>query len=250
MAVGLGTEERPVGTDDGGRGGRTGGGTVDGGEEAGVFGGTAEGGFFVEGVGWVSERGRLVSAGLGFVEVGVKNDVGAAAGGPTNGFRVTPAFVADGDAEGEGPGVEQLACGAGRIGGLFGGVELHLILEAGAGAIGIHDKGCDHKGLVDEALGAEDDRDAGVGGGRGDSRVGVFEEADIRGRNLLAGGAVAGNEALGEADDPGFPESGFGDRLLRRGDGLFGRCGVGEVGERDAEVAHRGMPILSPAAVK
>ena len=100
------------------------------GEVDGVFGGSPGDGVFVEGGG-----------GGGFEKIWVEDDVGSAAGGPADGFGIAPAFVADGDAEGEGSGLEDLAGDAGGVDAFFGGVDLHFVLVAGLGAVGVDDQG-------------------------------------------------------------------------------------------------------------
>lgn len=55
----------------------------------------------------------METAGFGFVEVGMEDNVGTATGGPADGFRVAPAFVADGDAQGKGIDFEDTTVGAG-----------------------------------------------------------------------------------------------------------------------------------------
>ena len=141
--MGMLSEERAVGAGYGGGGGGGEAGVVYGGEVDGVFGGAAGDGVFVEG--W--DRG-------GFQKVGVEDDVGSMAGGPADGFGIAPAFVADGDSEGEGSGLEDLAGGAGGVDSFLRGVDLHFVLVAGGGAVGVDEEGSGAEGSVDDAFGS------------------------------------------------------------------------------------------------
>jgi hypothetical protein len=63
--------------------------------------------------------GSAKVVGLWALGSGMEDDLGAVADGPANGFGVAPAFVADGDAEGEVAGLEDLAGLAGGVSSLF-----------------------------------------------------------------------------------------------------------------------------------
>src|SRR6202043_3032381 len=111
FSVGLIAEQSAVGAHDRRGAGGAGAGAVDRRDVASVFGGSAQYGFFVE--------------------VGMEDDLRTAPGGPADGFRITPAFMADGDAEGQRTRIEDLAATAGRIGALFGRIDLNFVLEPG-----------------------------------------------------------------------------------------------------------------------
>ena len=58
----------------------------------------------------------------------MKDNVGTATGGPTDGFGVTPALITDGDAEGERAGLEDTTFRAEGVDRILGGVKLNRIL--------------------------------------------------------------------------------------------------------------------------
>ena len=72
-----------------------------------------------------------------------------------------------------------------------------------------------NKRVIDDAFGAENDRDIRLRGGRCDDGPGAFEERRVGGRHRFTHSPVAGNEAFRKADDAGAL-----DRRLS--DGLFG----------------------------
>ena len=180
LAVRLPAEHGPVGARHSGGAGGAFDGAVDGGEEAGIFGGAAEGGLLVEGVGGIGEGRRAIAAGLGLVVVRMEDHLRAAEGGPANGLGIAPAFVANGDAEGQRAGLEDATLGAGRVAGLFGGVELDLVLKAADPAVGVDDQRGEPELVIDEAFRAEDNGDLALGGRGGDGLPGVVEEVGVR----------------------------------------------------------------------
>ena len=73
----------------------------------------------------------------------MKDNVGTATGGPTDGVGVTPALITDGDAEGERAGLEDTTFRAEGVDRILGGVKLNRILELGYGNIRVfYESGC------------------------------------------------------------------------------------------------------------
>ena len=136
--------------------------------------------------------------------------------GPADRFRIAPAFMADRDAERQRTGLENAPPGARRIGALLGGIDLDFVLEAGDRSVSIDDQRGGQQRAVDDAFGAENDRDVAFRGGRGDGGPGAFEERRVGRRHPLARRPVAGHEAFRKADDVGALDGRFGD-------GLFGQ---------------------------
>ncbi len=134
--------------------------------------------------------------------------------------------------------MEHSPLGAWRIEALLAGVELNFILKAGQGPIRMDDQGRKAKFVAQEALRAEHHGDLRLRGGCGNHGPRVFKEVAIGRRHLLRRPSIAGNEALGEADQAGMLQGCFGDGLAGELDRLVGSGGVGEVGERDSESCH------------
>src|SRR5678810_1368337 len=85
-------------------------------------------------------------------ERGVKYDLGPARRRPAHGFRVTPSFVADGDAEFDAVDLENLARCAGDVEPFFARVELVLRLNAEQLTVGVEDEGRDLAAGVGQVL--------------------------------------------------------------------------------------------------
>lgn len=179
----------------------------------------------------------------------MKDDVSAAARGPADGFRIAPAFVTDDDAELQWADFENLAVEAGREEFVFRWIELHFVLKAGDGPIGIDYERGDAEAAIDKAFSAENDRDIGARGGCLNDGRGSFEKCGVGRRDGFAEEAVARYEAFGETNDAGAFGGSRGDGAFSERDGFFRRCGEAKVGERDAKGAH-GLGILRVARVK
>ena len=92
---------------------------------------------------------------------------------------------------------------------------------------------------VDDALGAEHDRDVALAGRRRDRRT--TRARGTRGSGggtLLAHAAIARHEALRKADDVGARGARAGDRVLGRRDRLVGSRREREVGECYSQPGH------------
>src|SRR5258708_26249976 len=100
-------------------------------EIAGILGGTAQGRFLVKCICGICEDRWLVRTGLRFVKVRVKHNVRSMPYGPTDGFWISPAFVADRDTENHGACMKDTATKAWCVGALFGGIDLNLVLKTG-----------------------------------------------------------------------------------------------------------------------
>jgi hypothetical protein len=168
------------------------------------------------------------------VKEGVEDDLGAVADGPANGLGIAPAFMADGDAEGEVSGAENVPGLAGGVGVLFLGGELDFVLEAGDGAVAMDDEDGGAEGVVHETFGSKDNGDVGAAGGVGDGLVGAIEEGGVGRRDGFVGGAVTGDEALGKTEDVGVGVGGGEDGGLGESEGVVGRGWEAEVGQGDA----------------
>src|SRR5579871_4273304 len=99
-----------------------------------------------------------VAARLGFAEMRMEDDLCAAASGPTNRFRISPAFMANGHAESQRAGLKDASFRARPVSAVFGGVHLDFVLKACDGSVSIDDEGCDSQRAFDDAFGAQNDR--------------------------------------------------------------------------------------------
>src|SRR6185369_14249062 len=106
FTVWLVAEQRPIRPHHRRSSRRAGAGKVYGCEIAGVLGGAAQGGLLMDRVLRIGETRRLITAGLGLVEMRVEHDVRALPDGPANSFGITPALMADRDTKHQGTGLE------------------------------------------------------------------------------------------------------------------------------------------------
>jgi hypothetical protein len=111
----------------------------------------------------------------------------------------------------------------------FRRVELDSVLPARQRTVRVGDARGDLQAAVGRALGAEDDGDARGAGGGVYCGPRAFEEGGGRRRGSRARPAVAGDEALGEADHKRAALGGFGDGRCCQGDGLLRRCGDAKI---------------------
>ena len=70
----------------------------------------------------------------------MEDDVCAVADGPTDCFRIAPAFMADHDTECQRTSLKNAPPGAGRIDAFFGGIELNFVLETCDASVPIDDQ--------------------------------------------------------------------------------------------------------------
>src|SRR5260370_7736765 len=167
-------------------------------------------------------RGNI-PAGLGFVEMRVEHDVCAVLDGPPDRFRIAPTLMADGDTKRHRTGLENLPPGTRRIDTVLGGVELDFVLETGDGSMSIDNQcGC-QQGAIDDAFGAENNREPSLRGGRCDGGPGAFEKRRVGGRHHLPRSSVAGNEAFWKADETGVRDGRLRAGLLAPRDPLLWR---------------------------
>ena len=108
----------------------------------------------------------------------------------------------------------------------------------------------DQQGAIDDALGAENDRDVRLRGGRCNGGPGAFEERRVGRRHRLAHAPVAGNEAFRKADEAGALDGCLRDGLFGQRDRLLGSRREADVGEGDSKHFAIGSPdfILIPEA--
>src|SRR5438477_12061091 len=131
----------------------------------------------------IGETGGPVTAGFGFMKMRMEYDLRALPGGPADRLRVAPTFMANRDTEYQRASFKNASPRARRIDALLGGVELDLVLEAGPRPVPIDDQGADQQGAIEDAFGAENDRDISFGRSRCNQRPGAFQEHRIRGRH-------------------------------------------------------------------
>ena len=146
--------------------------------------------------------------------------------------------MADRDPEFQRAHLEDLPAGAGRIGALLGGIDLDFVLVSGDCPVCIDDRCRGQQPPIDDAFGAEDDGDLSPRGGGTDGRPGAFEERRVGRRHLLSQPSIAGDEALGEADEACLPDGRLGDGQLGQCDGFLGGGRVTKVGERNSKQVH------------
>lgn len=93
-----------------------------------------------------------------------------------------------------------------------------------------------------DALGAEDHCDARRLRRSRHRAHGLLKKARLRRRHHRPRPAIAGDKALGKAEDQRALAAGFSDGGNSGLDRGFAGCGDGEVGEGDAESMQRGAP--------
>ena len=111
-------------------------------------------------------------------------------------------------------------------------------MEAGDCSISIDDQGRDQERIIDDAFGAENNREICLRSGRGNDGPRAFEEYRIGGRYLLPRAAVAGNEAFRKADEVAALDGRLSDGLFGQHDRLLGSRRESEVRERNSKCAH------------
>ena len=109
----------------------------------------------------------------------MEHDLRAAPHSPADRFRIAPAFMANRDAKRQRAGLENAPPRTGRIDAFFGGVELHFVLEPRDRSIPIDDQGGDQQRAIDNAFGAENNREIRLRGRRCNGGPGAFEERRI-----------------------------------------------------------------------
>ena len=126
---------------------------------------------------------------------------------------------------------------------------MHLVLETGDGSVAIDNECGGHQGIIDDALGAEHNGNAGLrGDGRNDGPC-AFEERTVGRRHAFPRRAVARNEALRKTDEAGALDRCLVDGLLGQRDRVLGRRREPDIGERDSKSSHGGRPNSSPKPV-
>jgi hypothetical protein len=104
---------------------------------------------------------------------------------PSGRFRGSASLLANGDPERRRAGLEDTAATARRVGALFRGVDLDLILKTDHRAVRADDQGGCCQPAVDETLRSQNNVEVGSGGCPGNGGPGMLEELGIGRRNRL-----------------------------------------------------------------
>ena len=94
-----------------------------------------------------------------------------------------------------------------------------------------------------DSFGTKNDRDAGSPGGRCHLDQASSRNSESGGGTCFPG-AIAGNEALRKADEPGSFDGCLSDGLLGQSDRLLRSRRESDIGEGDSESVHRGYSKL------
>src|SRR5438552_2275726 len=172
------------------------------------------------------------------MEMRMKDDLRAVSRGPANRFWIAPAFVADRDTEGQIAGVKDATTRAWCIRSVFARVDLYLVLKARDRSVLIDHERRRDECAVDETFRPQYDADVRRRGGVGDGRPRALEELGIGRRHDMAQPPIAGDEALGKADDPRSLAPGLTDGSAGKGNRLLRTGGKSQIGERDAKRVH------------
>ena len=125
------------------------------------------------------------------------------------------------------------------------GIDLALVLPAGDGAVRIEHARGDLQAAFGDTLRPQDHGDAGQPCGIRHRGPRALEERGIGRRRVLARPSIAGDEALGKADDHRASTAGFSDCGCREADGVVRRLRNTDVCESDADVGDERPPLRS-----
>lgn len=165
----------------------------------------------------------------------MEHDVCTVPDGPADRFRIPPTLVADHDAKCQRTGLEDPPARTGRIDTVLRGVELDFVLETGNCSVSIDDQCGGQQGVIDDAFGAQNNREGCFGGGRRNGGPGAFEERRVWGWHGLPHSSVAGREAFRKADETGTLAGRLRDGLYGQRDRLLGSRREPDVGEGDSK---------------
>jgi hypothetical protein len=115
----------------------------------------------------------------------VEDDLRTLPRGPSDGFRIAPAFMADRDTERERTGLKNAPPQAGRIGIVLRRIELDFILKSRDRSIAIDHHGRDPERAIDDAFRAENHPQIRLRGCRRKDGPCAFQEHRIGWRNVL-----------------------------------------------------------------
>jgi GNAT superfamily N-acetyltransferase len=197
----------------------------------------------VKRIGGIGEYCRTVGTRFRRMEVRMKDDLGSTASRPPHGFRISPAFMANHDTEGQRAGFEDLPKSARRIGSFFRRIDLDLVLKTGDRPIGMDDHRGRSQRVVNESLRAENHRDPGFCRRFTNDVRSTFEETGIGRRHAGSRSPVTWNEAFGKANDlRGFPRS-LSDGRRSEANRLFGSLRKPDIGESDSNRVHNRVSL-------
>jgi hypothetical protein len=115
---------------------------------------------------------------------------------------------------------------------------LNLILETCDCSIAIDDQSGSQQILPNHALGAENDGEIRLSGGRRNPRPRAFQERWIGRRYRFPGCAVTRNKTLRETDDAGARGESLSNGLFGQGDRLLWSCREPDIRQRESKRAH------------
>src|SRR5580698_8544220 len=172
------------------------------------------------------------------MEMRVEYDMCAAPHGPTDRFRIAPAFMANRDAKCQRTRLEYPPPGTERIGAFLGRIELNFVLETGDRSVLINYQCGGQQSVIDHAFGTENNCDRCLRSDRRDGRPGALQECRVGGRYRLPYSSIAGNETFRKTDEAGALDGCLSDSLFGQHDRLFGCRREADVRERNSKHVH------------